>query len=71
MEFLAYQLSTSYKTVWATLLGATSVREASDAVLLKFERPADHFSGCDADPFRLRKENRQRGRRGYDSVAAD
>lgn len=41
MEFLAHQLSTSYKTVWATLLGATSVREASDAVLLKFERPAD------------------------------
>ena len=41
MEFLAHQLSTSYKSVWATLKNATSVLEASNAVLLKFERPAD------------------------------
>ena len=41
MEFLCYQLSKSYKAVWNILLSATSVREASDAVLLKFERPAD------------------------------
>jgi hypothetical protein len=41
MEFLAHQLSTGYKAVWSTLKTAKSVREASDAVLLKFERPAD------------------------------
>ena len=41
MEFLAYQLSTSYKAVWTTLQTAKSVLEASNAVLLKFERPAD------------------------------
>jgi hypothetical protein len=41
MEFLCHQLSTSYKSVWQILQGADSVREASDAVLLKFERPAD------------------------------
>lgn len=41
MEFLAYQLSNSYKAVWNTLKTATSVLEASNAVLLKFERPAD------------------------------
>ena len=41
MEFLAHQLSTGYKAVWSTLQTAKSVREASDAVLLKFERPAD------------------------------
>ena len=41
MEFLAYQLSNNYKAVWETLKTAKSVREASDAVLLKFERPAD------------------------------
>ena len=41
MEFLAHQLSNSYKAVWSTLKTAKSVREASDAVLLKFERPAD------------------------------
>ena len=41
MEFLVYQLSTGYKAVWNALVNAKSVREASDAVLLKFERPAD------------------------------
>ncbi len=41
MEFLAHQLSTDYKEVWQILKTATSVKQASDAVLLKFERPAD------------------------------
>lgn len=41
LEFLAYQLSTSFKAVWSVLKTANTVREASDAVLLKFERPAD------------------------------
>lgn len=41
MEFLVHQLTNSYKAVWSTLQNAKSVREASDAVLLKFERPAD------------------------------
>ena len=34
-------LKSEYDGVWQTLLTATSVRQASDAVLLKFERPAD------------------------------
>jgi hypothetical protein len=34
-------LKSSYKSVYATLCNATSVLEASNAVLLKFERPAD------------------------------
>ena len=41
MEFLCHQLSTGYKSVWTTLQTAKSVLEASNAVLLKFERPAD------------------------------
>lgn len=41
MEFLVYQLEKSYKSVWIILKRAKSVREASDAVLLQFERPAD------------------------------
>ena len=41
MEFLAHQLSTKYKSVWSTLQTATSILEASNAVLLQFERPAD------------------------------
>jgi hypothetical protein len=41
MEFLVYQLSTHYKSVWTDLKNAKSVREASDIMLLRFERPAD------------------------------
>jgi hypothetical protein len=41
MEFLAYQLSKDFSSVWKTLKSATSILEASNAVLLKFERPAD------------------------------
>lgn len=41
MEFLAHQLSTDFKSVWNTMKNATSILEASNAMLLKFERPAD------------------------------
>lgn len=41
MEFLVYQLKNSYKAVWNELMNATSIRAASDTILLKFERPAD------------------------------
>ena len=46
MEFLAHQLSTSYTSVWNTLKTAKSVLEASNAVLLKFERPADQSTSA-------------------------
>ena len=39
--FLMQELSNSYKAVLSILKTATSVRAASDAVLLQFERPAD------------------------------
>ena len=41
LEFLCKQLRENYISVWNTCKNATSVREASDAMLLKFERPAD------------------------------
>ena len=42
LEFLVYELTTSYKSsVWEVLKSAKSILEASNAVLLKFERPAD------------------------------
>ena len=41
MEFLVYQLAKDFSSVWNTLKNAKSVLEASNAVLLKFERPAD------------------------------
>lgn len=40
LGFLLQEIK-GYKTVWDVLNTANSVREASDAVLLKFERPAD------------------------------
>ena len=39
IEFLLYELTTSYKGVFNVLLNATSVKEASDYVVKKFERP--------------------------------
>lgn len=41
LEFLMYELGKSYLGVLQTLLNAKTVREASDAVMLKYEVPAD------------------------------
>jgi len=41
LDFLMYELSGSYKDVLNVLKTAKSVMEASDAMLLKFERPAN------------------------------
>lgn len=41
LGFLMQELAGGYKAVLATLKTTTSVRAASDAVLLQFERPAD------------------------------
>lgn len=41
LEFLMTELTGSYKSVLAALKTATSVKEASDVVLTKFERPKD------------------------------
>ena len=41
LEFLIKELSSSYKSVYNVLKLAQSVREASDAVLTKYERPAN------------------------------
>lgn len=41
LEFLLLELTNSFKSVWSTLLQAKSVEIASNAVLLKFEAPAN------------------------------
>ncbi len=48
LEFLYKELSESYSAVLTTLKNATSVLEASNAVLLKFERPANTGSTVQA-----------------------
>ena len=45
LEFLYQELSTSYRGVLSTLKNATSVLEASNVVLFKFENPADQSVG--------------------------
>ncbi|MFR1307661.1 MAG: phage tail tip lysozyme [Gallintestinimicrobium sp.] len=40
-EYMLTELQTSYKNVWKTLQTATSVQEASDIFLTKFEAPAN------------------------------
>lgn len=62
MEFLAWQLSTQYTAVWKVLTTATSVREASDAMLLKFERPADQSEA-------VQKKRAEYGQKYYDQFA--
>ena len=41
LNFLYWELQNSYPTVLRTLETATTIRQASDVVLLDFERPAD------------------------------
>lgn len=41
LECVCTQFKEQYSTVWNALVNATSVLEASNVVLLKFERPAD------------------------------
>jgi hypothetical protein len=41
LEFLCKQLSEDYPAVWNACKNATNVKDASNAMLLKFERPAD------------------------------
>lgn len=41
LEFLWTEIGSNYRSVLMTLVNAESVREASDAVMLQYERPAD------------------------------
>lgn len=40
LEYLVMEMSKSYKTAWNAVVNATSIRTASDVVMLKYERPA-------------------------------
>ncbi len=48
LDFLLKELNDEYKAVLSVLRSATSVRTASDCVLLRFERPADQGSAVKA-----------------------
>lgn len=63
LEYLMIELEKSFKAVLATLKTATSVKEASDIVLTKFERPANM---TDAN----KKRRAELGQKYYDKYAA-
>lgn len=62
LDFLWKELSESYKSVLTTLKTATTVLEASNAVLLKFERPADQGEA-------VQKKRASYGQTYYDKYA--
>lgn len=71
LDFLYKELSENYKTVLKTLCSTTSVLEASNSVLLNFERPADQsvtvqnrragFGNTYYDKYATKKETQQGG----------
>lgn len=46
IDYLLHELNTAYKSVFKVLLGAKSVKEASDVVVKKFERPKDQSTAA-------------------------
>lgn len=40
LEYLVKEMSENYKSVWRAVTEATSIREASDVIMLKYENPA-------------------------------
>jgi hypothetical protein len=63
LDYLWKELSESYTGVLAVLRTATSVLEASNSVLLNFEKPANQSEG-------VRKKRASYGQRYYDQFAA-
>lgn len=61
IEFLVKELK-GYTKVWDVLTKAKSIREASDAVLLQFERPADTGEA-------VQKKRAEYGQQAYDKYA--
>ena len=62
LEYLMIELQKSFKAVWNTLRTAKSVKEASDIVLTKFERPANMTEAN-------KKRRADIGQRFYDTYA--
>lgn len=62
LEFLIKELSESYKGVWSDLKNATSIRGASNSVLLKFECPANQSES-------MQKKRAEFGEKYYNKYA--
>ena len=64
LEYLVQEMSTSYKTVWAAVINATNIREASDVVMLKYEKPAGTSETA-------KQKRADYGQKFYNKYAAD
>lgn len=62
LEFLVKELSESYKGVWSDLKNATSILDASNSVLFKFERPANQGES-------VQKKRTEYGQKYYNKYA--
>lgn len=62
LEFLIKELGESYKGVWSDLKNATSIQDASNSVLLKFECPANQGES-------VQKKRAEYGQKYYDKFA--
>lgn len=62
LEFLYKELSVTYKGIMTPLKSATSVREASDIILTKFEKPADQSE-------KVKVKRAEYGQKYYDKYA--
>ena len=62
VDWFLQAMKNEYKAIWSVLTTAKTVREASDAVLLKFERPADQSEA-------VQKKRAEYGQTYYDKYA--
>lgn len=62
LEFLVWQLSKQYTAVWKDITNANSILEASNSMLLKFERPADQSTN-------MQNKRAQYGQMFYDKYS--
>lgn len=62
LEYLVQEMSGSYKTAWNAVLNATSIREASDVIMLRYENPATKTEA-------MKQRRAQYGQKFYDQFA--
>lgn len=63
LDFLLYQLATSHKSVGDDIKSAKTIRQASDAMMLRFERPANQSESA-------RQKRARQGQGVYDECIA-
>lgn len=69
LDFIYKELSESYKSILNTLKTATSVRQASDAVLVNYERPGVIINGTEEKKEETKKKRAGFGQTYYDKYA--